>query len=203
VTRWVDLYRAHQDMRVSAGEEATAEIRERLSKLADRNICDGSVPSRFTYKKFGPKGVRAWHIAGAEDGEPLHNLPLLLDARLTVLLSQGTRRYELHALTIMLRGQTREEVPWCVALHLHSDEGRGGDHAGSGACGHAAFHCHVGPDLDQQPEVRVPLPSLLPAEALDWVLSQVIPDYEPAPWASVDAALEAGGEARPASRATS
>jgi hypothetical protein len=195
VKRWVDLYQAHQEVRLAAGEEATADIRKRLTELVDRKICDGSLPHRFTYDKASPKGLRVWYIAGAEDGEPLHNLPDLLDARLTVLLLIGTRRYELHELTVMLRGRTLGDNPWCVAVHVQNDQGAAGDHGGSGACGHAVLHCHVGPDLDQQPEVRVPLPPLLPAEVLDWVLSQVVPGYESAPWASVDAALAARGAA--------
>lgn len=190
--RWVDLYQAHQAVRVEAGEEATTAIRQRLKQLAARDICDGTVPSRFTWEKNTSKGLRRWYITGnGIDGEPLRRLPSLLEARLTVLLLTGTRRHELHELTIMLKGQTLEEAPWCVALHLQSDQGPQGDHGGTGACGHAVLHCHVGPTLDKEPKVRVPLPPLLPAEALDWVLSQVVPAYEPAPWASVDAALAA------------
>lgn len=62
------------------------------------------------------------------------------------------------------------------------------DRKGGGACGHAAFHCHVGPTLDHEPKVRVPLPAIGPAAALDWLLSIVIPAWEPAPWAGVVAA---------------
>jgi hypothetical protein len=91
----------------------------------------------------------------------------------------------------MVEGRTLQDAPWCVALHLQNDSGPSGDRAGSGACGHAAFHCHVGPTLDDEPKMRVLPPPLLPAEALDWVLSQVVPDYEPAPWPSVVAALAA------------
>jgi hypothetical protein len=67
-----------------------------------------------------------------------------------------------------------------------------GDRQGRGAGGHAALHCHVGPDLETAPEVRVPLPAINAAEALDWVLSQIIPTdgFEPAPWADVQAALQ-------------
>ena len=76
-----------------------------------------------------------------------------------------------------------------VLFLLRNGDGRpGGDRQGSGACGHAAFHCHVGPTLDAEPKVRVPLPPLHPADALDWVLSQVVPGYEPAPWSDVEAA---------------
>jgi hypothetical protein len=195
VTPWVELYRAHRERRWEAGEDATASIRRRLAILSERGICDGTLPSRFIYDKNGPKGLRSWRITGpTEGGEPLKGLPHLQDARLTVLLLTGTRRNELHELTIMLQGRTQEGAPWCVALHLPDDresrECPDGDRQGSGACGHPALHCHVGPSLDDEPKVRVPLPPLLPAEALDWVLSQVVPNYEPAPWPAVTARLE-------------
>jgi len=199
VTPWVDLYRRHREMRLEAGAEATSNIRRRLKELADRGLCDGSLPSRFTYDKNDRNAhVRAWRITGNGDGgEPLKGLPHLVDASLTVLLLTGTRRHELHALNITLKGQTLEGASWCVALHLPNDRESSaspdGDRQGSGACGHAAFHCHVGPTLDAEPKVRVPVPPLPPAEALDWVLSQVVPDYEPARWPDVLAALSAPG----------
>lgn len=195
MTLWVDRYRAHSKMRVDAGEEASAEIRKRLKLLVDREICNGTLLSRFTNSKDSRTGLRTWYIRGTDErGEPLLGLPNLVDGRLTVLLLAGARRHELHELTVMLAGQTLQAAPWCVALHLQNDLGPKGDHAGSGACGHATLHCHVGPTLDDEPKVRVPLPPLLPAEALDWVLSQVVPDYEPAPWSSVVAALSAPGK---------
>jgi hypothetical protein len=196
VKPWVELYRAHQEMRNRAGREVTSDIRKRLAMLAELGLCDGTLPSRFTYDKSSPAGLRLWRITGhGEGGEPLGGLPNLQEARLTVLLLTGIKRHELHELTIMLEGRTLQGAPWCVALHLPDDRLSptrcDGDRQGSGACGHAALHCHVGPTLDDEPKVRVPLPPLLPAEALDWVLSQVVPDYEPAPWPDVVATLPA------------
>ena len=49
----------------------------------------------------------------------------------------------------------------------------------------ALNHCHVGPDHTANPEIRVPMPPMKPWEALDRVLSQVVPDWEPAPWGDV------------------
>jgi hypothetical protein len=76
-------------------------------------------------------------------------------------------------------------------VHLHDDrvsaKNPGGDRAGHGACGHAALHAHVGPTMNDEPKVRVPLPGLGAGQALEWVLSQVVPtlDFEAAPWASI------------------
>jgi hypothetical protein len=41
-----------------------------------------------------------------------------------------------------------------------------------------------------RPKVRVPLPALGPVEALEWVLSQLVPEpqFEPALWAEVQSA---------------
>jgi hypothetical protein len=189
VKPWIDLYQQHQRARARAGETATAEIRARLRQLVDRGHCDPSLPSRFTYGKNSDAGLREWSIKRAENGEPLQGLPTLRDARLTILLLTGTRTNDLHELTIMLEGRTPADARWCVALHLPDDRSPPHhDRQGSGACSHAALHCHVGPTLDDEPKVRVPLPALTPADALDWVLSQVVPGYEPAPWPAVVAA---------------
>jgi hypothetical protein len=94
-----------------------------------------------------------------------------------------------HQFTAMIEGTTRIGLPWAAAVHLEDDRAPAGqDRKGDGACGHAAFHCHVGPTLDHEPKVRVPLPAVGPAGALDWLLSIVVPAWEPAPWANVVAA---------------
>ena len=53
---------------------------------------------------------------------------------------------------------------------------------GSGLCGHALLHCHVGDDPGHNRAFapRVPLPWLLPGDALDWLLASVHPELEPA-----------------------
>ena len=42
--------------------------------------------------------------------------------------------------------------------------------------------------LDHESKVRVPFPAVGPADALDWLLSIVVPAWEPAPWTDVVAA---------------
>jgi hypothetical protein len=106
------------------------------------------------------------------------------------------RNGHLHMFTVMVEGQRVDGSRWTLAVHLPDDQetdpNTAGDRQGRGAGGHAALHCHVGPDLDTAPEVRVPLPAINAAEALDWVLSQIVTtdDFEPAPWAKVQAALK-------------
>jgi hypothetical protein len=73
-----------------------------------------------------------------------------------------------------------------ILFHLENDQDPiEQDRKGGGACGHAAFHCHVGLTLEHEPKVRVPLPAVAPADALDWLLSTVVPNWEPAPWTRI------------------
>ena len=41
-----------------------------------------------------------------------------------------------------------------------------------------------------KPKVWVPLPPVGPVAALDWVLSVIVPGWEPAKWSDVDAAMQ-------------
>lgn len=63
---------------------------------------------------------------------------------------------------------------WHILLHL--DEGP----RGAGLATHAILHAHVWPGHDLIPTVRVPLPALLPADALDWIVAAA-GAAEPAP----------------------
>jgi hypothetical protein len=115
---------------------------------------------------------------------------------LTILLSLNASTGHLHELTLMVEGKKRDGAHWTIAIHLPDDreeKSKDGDRQGHGACGHAALHCHVGPTLDDQPKVRVPLPPLPPATLLAWLMSQVVPTlaFEPSPWPDVVAALDA------------
>jgi hypothetical protein len=46
--------------------------------------------------------------------------------------------------------------------------------------------------MDTEPKVRAPLPSIDATDALDWVLSQILPksEFEPAPWPDVENVLK-------------
>jgi hypothetical protein len=110
----------------------------------------------------------------------------LQDARLTLqaLISRRTER--VHHFTAMIEGVTAKRLTWVAAVHLEDDhEAADHDRKGDGACSHAAFHCHVGPTMNDDPKVRVPFPPVGPVGALDWLLSIMVPDWEPAPWPQV------------------
>ncbi|MFO7564498.1 MAG: hypothetical protein R6X02_17770 [Enhygromyxa sp.] len=191
---WIDLYSSHREVRALANAKWTSDIRKRLIKLSEAGHCDPSVQGRFSYKK-SESDLLKWSIMGQGETPPiaLTNLPDLAVADLAVM-ALASRDHHLHEFTVMVEGLRQDESPWALAVHLPDDRDTipGGDRQGLGACGHAALHCHVGPNLAIAPKVRVPLPPLGPAEILDWVISQILPnnDFEPAPWAEVESALE-------------
>jgi hypothetical protein len=186
---WQALYEQHRGMRSVSTDLATS-LRRRLLALADRGHCAKTIQGRFTRRDRG--GLRELFIQPVgprDEREPLVALPSLQDARLTVLALISRKADHVHQFTAMIEGTTRIGLPWAAAVHLEDDHAPAGqDRKGDGACGHAAFHCHVGPTLDHEPKVRVPLPAVGPAGALDWLLSIVVPAWEPAPWANVVAA---------------
>jgi hypothetical protein len=188
MTVWGALYENHRGMR-SVSDLATS-LRQRLLALAGRGHCAATIQGRFTRRDRG--GLRELFIQPLDPRdkrEPLVELPALRDARLTVLALISRRADHVHQFTAMIEGETQTGLPWAAAVHFEDDRGSAEeDRKGSGACGHAAFHCHVGPTLDHEPKVRVPLPAIGPADALDWLLSIVVPGWEPAPWADVIAA---------------
>lgn len=191
---WIDLYDSHRQARNLGDGSWTSELRRRLIALADAGHCDPNICGRFTYSAVG--NLMEWSIRSGGNSRPLPlcNMQSLAVADLTVM-ALATRDNHLHQLTIMVDGMRADESHWALAVHLPDDretaQNPAGDRQGLGAGGHAALHCHIGPDLDTVPKVRVPLPSLRPADLLDWVVSQIIPTaaFEPAPWASVVAEL--------------
>lgn len=52
---------------------------------------------------------------------------------------------------------------------------------GQGHCAHPLLHAHVGDDPDAALSPRVPVPWMLPHEALEWLLATIDPSLEPAP----------------------
>lgn len=185
---WASLYQAQTAARALASPAWSGEIRKRLVALSEAGHCDPAVRGRFTYKNDGD--LLKWSIYSGGEAAPvaLRQLDDLESAELSVM-ALANRRNHLHQFTVLVEGRRADGSAWALAVHLEDD--RVGDQKGTGASGHAAFHCHVGPSLDVAPKVRVPLPALGPVEALEWVLSQLVPnaEFEPAPWAEVQRAL--------------
>lgn len=201
---WVELYGAHQGLRAH-GRDVVTGLRRVLRALGEKepSVFDAHVHQRLqpaknteaniqTYRlgTDGPEYIGTWNLPEADQAN-IH----IEEAQLTVLLSLEPASGHLRELTLMVEGKKHDGTPWTVAIHLpddrETDKNPDGDRQGLGAGGHAAFHCHVGPTLDDQPKVRVPLPVMPPDALLSWLISQVVPTlpYEPAPWPEVLAAL--------------
>jgi hypothetical protein len=192
MTVWAGLYEQHHGMR-SVSDLATL-LRQRLLELAGRGHCAATIQGRFTRRDRGAlRELYIQPVDSHDEREPLVALPSLQCARLTVLALISRRADHVHQFTAMIEGETQTGLPWAAAVHLEDDqEPAEQDRKGGGACGHAAFHCHVGPTLDHEPKVRVSLPAVGPVGALDWLLSIVVPAWEPAPWSDVLAARPPG-----------
>jgi hypothetical protein len=193
MTPWQELYTKHIAVR-SLSTDLAGSLRRRLLALADRGHCARTIQGRFTRRDRGP--LRELYIQPLDSHdlrEPLLGLPSLAEARFTLLAMTSRRADHVHQFSAMIEGMTPARLSWSAAVHLEDDSDPvEQDRRGSGACGHAALHCHVGPTLDHEPKVRVPLPAIGPADALDWLLSIVVPGWEPAPW--VDAAPARAGK---------
>jgi hypothetical protein len=111
---------------------------------------------------------------------------------LTLLVLCNAKTGRIHQVTASVEGTRDDGSTWVVAVHLPDDRDRGADRQGSGACGHAALHCHIGPTYDAKPKLRVPLPALEVVDILDWLFSQIAADnaFERAPWDDVQRAIE-------------
>ena len=197
MSSWAELYAEHCSLRQSAGRRAILDLRAVLRRLSELSA---SVVDNGAHQRFQPNSNRETGLQTLSLEEELHLYAhpgfdsgeiQLADARLTVQLLIHRTRDHLHQLTIMVEGTRRAGGPWVVAVHLPDDrpstKNPGGDRQGHGACGHAALHAHIGPTMNDEPKVRVPLPKLSAGQILEWVLSQVVPtlDFEAAPWASV------------------
>ena len=113
-----------------------------------REHLDGVAPSRFTQKRNSLPQLEEWHFSqggetpSAGQPQPLLRLPALNHARLTVAAVVNTRGDALHQFTAMVEGLRPDGSPFAIAVHLDDDRRKDcADRMGSGACGHAAFHC--------------------------------------------------------------
>ena len=177
---WEELYKQHSASRRCERTWST-EVRKLLMKLASEGHCDDAVRGRFNVSKSGRK--EEWSIRSGPESMLLDGMKL---AELQVFASLTGDH--MHAFSVIASGVREDDSKWLVAVHLHPDhKHQVGDKAEAGACSHAALHCHIGPDFESLPVTRVPLPAMGPADALTWVLSQLVPGklFEPTPWESI------------------
>lgn len=190
---WALLYKSHGEMRNDSEGAFAHDIRARLRALGEQGHCARELQYKFTRRQSGR--LQEWYVQ-AHDGLPegqasLKELPELQNAKLTLLALCDSRTHWIHQFSAHLEGITPKGATWLVAAHLENDLSQ--DQKGEGACSHAAFHCHVGPSFEAAPCVRVPLPPVPPVALLDWMISLVVPKWEPAPWSAVAKLLDDPG----------
>ena len=195
---WSDLYKSHQSLRAN-GKQAIHDIRKALNwynGLTPMLFNDRMIAARFQPVRNHQSGLLGYSLSGA-DGEYLAvwNLPEaqqkeapLHEARLLVQLLLSGDSTHIHMLTVAVAGRRKgKKENWTLAVHLPDDRGENGDRQGHGACGHAALHCHVGPDAYASPKVRSPMPPVGAGALVQWAISQVVPTktFEPALWEDI------------------
>jgi hypothetical protein len=181
---WIELYQRHQENRQVGRARVDIEFRQRIKELVRRKHCEYRFLGKVEYKRNPSSGIQEVWVKGQGSamGEPipLSSLPDLTDAYLSLAAALDYKKTVVQRFTISLQGKAAGDGrPLLISAEIDASP------LGSGACGHALIHCHVGPDHTSKPEVRVPMPAITPWDAMDWVLSQVVPDWEPAPWPDV------------------
>jgi hypothetical protein len=165
----------------------------RLQRLAAQKHCAPQVVGWFRIE--GAKGGR--QLFGLKDSVPskdswdhpaiaLKGLQHIQDgALLTLSVLLDPRAQRVLAYSIGIQGQSkRPERLWYARIDLTQVP------EGVGLCGHPLLHCHVGETSEEPPPLesptssepqakaplftaRVPLPWMMPVDALDWLLATV------------------------------
>lgn len=175
---WHALADAHRALwdQIPDTDPATL-IRQRIQRLVQRGACDPLGAARLTYKRNPANRRREIYMAGPDNHLPLSGLADLHSGRLIVQAMVSERTGAICKYQVHLIGEAASSGrPWLIAVHLDDKP------MGDGACGHAIAHCHVGPTWGDKPTVRVPFPAVPVWDALDWALTMVLPDWEPARW---------------------
>lgn len=177
----------------------------------ERARCSRSAPSWLHIKRDKRERTRveitfSTQADGGSGDHPalrLKSLPELDDGALLTIFVQ-LRDKRLDKYNIGLAGTLRDGgAPWFVRVDLDPpllapdiDLGQPesdllaqiirrpeNSRLGAGLATHAWPHCHVGRDpSDGAQETRVPVPFLMPQDALAWVLAIADPALEPCPW---------------------
>ena len=177
MSRWKQLRAEVEATRHETRREIESSLRRELRRAADHDACARSAPSWLTHRGTD----RNWEIylstnSDASDGAGgairLLDLDWLDDAQLS-LRARGDKAVA--EFSFELKGVVRDaKRVWYTRVDLTEEP------EGSGLCGHAILHCHVGGDpnaVDNQ--FRAPLPALRPFEVLQWLLATVAKRLEP------------------------
>jgi hypothetical protein len=164
------------------GLDHKAELSRRLRLLIFREKCPMQAVAWLTTEAHEGRRKRfvvSKNANGEVEGHPailLNNLEFLQDGALLTLAVLVEKSTKLVNYSIGLQGSGKKSgAPWYARIDLTKEP------EGEGPCGHPLLHCHSGstPSPKGDPEARVPLPFLTPAEALDWLLATADPALEP------------------------
>lgn len=151
-----------------------------IKRLIELDRCASSAVGWFTQEKdnrlccIGLSKVADGRTERGHQAITLKGLPKIEDGALLTIravLSNGGRivKYTAGLSGILKNGGS----PWFARIDFDCEP------YGQGPCCHPLLHCHIGtnPDLEFQP--RVPLPWLMPVEALEWLLATADAAMEP------------------------
>jgi hypothetical protein len=164
------------------GVDHKAELNSRLRLLISRKMCPEQAiawlktEQREERRKRYVLSDNANARVGKHPAIALSGLQHLHDGALLTFAVLVEKTSQLVNYAVGLQGRGREtDSPWYARIDLTEKP------EGEGPCGHPLLHCHVGADPSNkgEPETRVPLPFLMPAEALDWLLATADPALEP------------------------
>ncbi|HND32278.1 MAG TPA: hypothetical protein PLA94_19880 [Myxococcota bacterium] len=171
---WALLAGEHEKLRQRTRTEVSCALQARLQQLVLRRHCARMATHQLTWRKVDENG-REELLLRDEKPIQLEKLPDLGTGSLQILALFNARQKRMEKYTVEFTAKK-------LVIAIHLDE----KPMGSGACGHALLHGHIGPDCKTPPKLRVPLPPLAPEEALDWLLSQLLREkgreFEPSPW---------------------
>lgn len=179
-----EVHERHHELASTPQRECARKIGTMLGDLAARGHCSSRARWQIDSKQQGRTnytvsvGSGTGCVSGSHPCIELTGLDHLEDgARLSFQVDVITDRKTPSAqYTIGLVGKSRADgSPWFARIDL------GPRGQGAGRCCHATLHGHVGQDPDSRFQARVPLPWLLPWEALEWLLATVHPGLEPCP----------------------
>ncbi len=192
---WQKLYArtvAERDGKNVAVEKIKSSLIARLKDLSIKNHCSKNVVGWF-----GSKGsTGGCQIFGLKEGLPekdkwdhpaiaLTGLQHIEDgALLTMSVLLDSRAQRVLEYSIGIQGQSKKpERFWYARIDLTEKP------EGVGLCGHPLLHCHVGEASEEAPPqlaapakpqvkspvftARVPLPWMMPVDALEWLLATV------------------------------
>lgn len=179
----MSLAEEHEKARaIGSSDDVASKLRERIKKLVALRHCHARYQGKVDYKKQPERGKQEVWVKGDSDSSmgdaiPLEGLKHLRNARLSLAAMLDHKMTRIDKFTVRLEGVALPSgQDWLVSVELDDKP------MGTGACGHALIHCHIGPSHSSTPEVRAPMPTMKPWDALDWVLTLVLPRWEPAPW---------------------